>query len=61
MNKTRKISALALATLMGMSVLAGCNKTPETPKETTPDNSTVTGNEYGLPEKEDITFTNFIR
>lgn len=53
MNKTRKISAIALATVMGLSVLSGCNKTPDTPKETTtsPDNNiTETGNEYGLAD-----------
>lgn len=53
MNKTRKISALALATVMGLSVLSGCSKTPDTPKETTtsPDNNiTETGNEYGLAD-----------
>lgn len=53
MNKTRKISAIALATIMGLSVLSGCSKTPDTPKETTtsPDNNiTETGNEYGLAD-----------
>ena len=53
MNKTRKISAIALATVMGLSVLSGCSKTPDTPKETTtsPDNNiTETGNEYGLAD-----------
>ena len=53
MNKTKKISAIALATVMGFSVLSGCSKTPDTPKETTtsPDNNiTETGNEYGLAD-----------
>lgn len=53
MNKTRKISAIALATIMGLSVLSGCSKTPDTPKETTtsPDNNiTETRNEYGLAD-----------